>query len=116
MKFTLMPWPVGTEDHLLVLPPERWREMLARIRAKSMANPRVAALERVIGGNAVEQSLDKVGRICLPETMSKTVGVGKEVELVGRLDKFEVWNPQRYETASAEDKKLAMEAIKEIEI
>lgn len=116
VKFTLIPWPIGTEDRLLVLPPERWREMLARIRAKSMANPRVAALERQIGGNAVEQSLDKVGRICLPETMSKTVGVDKEVELVGRLDKFEIWNPQRYEAVSAEDKKLAVEALKEIDL
>ncbi|MBU6402485.1 MAG: hypothetical protein KGS61_19365 [Verrucomicrobia bacterium] len=116
VQLTLVPWPVGAEDRLLVLPPGRWREMLGRIRSKSLADPRVAALERVIGGTAIQQSLDKVGRICLPETMSTAVGLGKEVELVGRLDKFEIWDPRRYDALSAQDAKLAAEALKEMEL
>ena len=116
VKFTLLPWPIGAEDRVLVLPPERWREMLMRIRGKSLANPRIAALERSLAANAVQQSLDKVGRICLPAEMSKAVDLDTEVELVGRLDKFEIWNPQRYEAGSTEDTKLAAEAIKEIDL
>jgi DNA-binding transcriptional regulator/RsmH inhibitor MraZ len=48
--------------------------------------------------------------------MSRTVGLSKEVELVGRLDKFEIWNPGRYERVSAQDTEMAMQAIKEIEL
>ena len=45
-RFTMLPWPIGAEDRLLVLPPERWREMLHKLKARSLSDSRVAALER----------------------------------------------------------------------
>ena len=55
-------------------------------------------------------TLDKGGRICLPEGMAKAADRG-EAMLVGLVDRFEIWNPERY-AASAVDDQLLPEAFK----
>ena len=57
-------------------------------------------------------TLDKSGRLCLPEAMAKAVSIEKEAVLVGMFDRFEIWNPERYAVASAVDEELSSEAFK----
>ena len=116
VKFTLIPWPIGIEDRILVLPPARWKALRARLAEESMSDPEVAALETQIAANSAKVSLDKVGRMCLPEMLSQTVGLGKEVELVGRLDKFEIWNPKAYAESSAQNRTKAISAFNRLRL
>jgi DNA-binding transcriptional regulator/RsmH inhibitor MraZ len=44
--------------------------------------------------------------------MAKAVGIDKEAMLVGLVDSFEIWNPQRHAQASAADEALQDEAFK----
>ena len=115
-KFTVLPWPIGAEDRLLVLPPERWREMLQKLKARSLSDSRVEALEQEIAENALQVTPDKVGRICLSEEHARTVKIKDEAELVGRLDKFEIWEPGAREAIRVQNKKLAAEVLKEIDL
>jgi len=115
-KFTILPWPIGAEDRLLVLPPDRWREMLVKLKARSLSDPRVAALEQEIAENAVQVTLDKVGRICLPEELAKIARITSEAEFVGRLDKFEIWEPGARNAVRQQNKRLAAEVLKEIDL
>jgi DNA-binding transcriptional regulator/RsmH inhibitor MraZ len=115
-KFTVLPWPIGVEDRLLVLPPARWREMLQKLKARSLSDSRVEALEQEIAENAMQVIPDKVGRICLSEEHARTVKITNEAELVGRLDKFEIWEPGAREAVRAQNKKLAAEVLKEIDL
>jgi MraZ protein len=57
-------------------------------------------------------TLDKSGRLCLPEAMAKAVGLDKEAVLVGMFDRFEIWNPERYSIASKADAEQSSEAFK----
>ena len=115
-KFTVLPWPIGVEDRLLVLPPERWREMLQKLKTRSLSDPRIEALEQEIAENAMQVTPDKVGRICLTEEHARTVKITDEAELVGRLDKFEIWEPNARAAIRAQNKKLAAEVLKEIDL
>ena len=115
-KFTILPWPIGAEDRLLVLPPERWREMLVKLKSRSLSDPRAEALEQEIAENAAQVVPDKVGRICLLEEHAKVVKITGEAELVGRLDKFEIWEPKAREAMRAKNKRLAAEVLKEIDL
>jgi MraZ protein len=47
--------------------------------------------------------VDKAGRITLPEEMAREAGLDGEARLVGLLDRFEIWNPQRYAAVEASD-------------
>jgi division/cell wall cluster transcriptional repressor MraZ len=114
--FTLILWPIEIEDFLLVLPPERWRVMLDKLKTKSLQDRRVAALERVIGSTSAQLTLDSVGRFCLPETLSGPAKIDKEAAFIGRLDKFEIWSPERLQASAPSDKALAASVAQEIDL
>jgi len=79
------------------------------------ATPNKVVLKRFIGSESVQVSVDKAGRICLPEGMARAAGIKDEAMLVGLLDRFEIWNPQSYEKVKASDAVLAHEAFKLME-
>ena len=114
--FTVLLWPISVEEFLLVLPPERWQVMLDKLKMKSLHDKRVATLERVIGATSAPLSLDKVGRFCLPDHLAKPAAIENEAEFVGRLDKFEIWSPKRFQAGVSEDKSLAATVAEEIEL
>ena len=47
--------------------------------------------------------------------MARGAGLTGEVILVGLLDRFEIWNPERYQKVKAADAVLAPEAFKLME-
>jgi len=114
--FTLILWPIEQEEYLLVLPPERWKVMLDKLKTKSLHDRRVAALERTIGSTSAKLTLDKVGRFCLPENLTGPAGIGSEAVFVGRLDKFEIWSPKRLKASTTQDKTLAASIAEEIDL
>ena len=113
---TAVLWPIKVEQYVLVLPPERWQKMLDAFKTQSLGDERVAALERTIGGTSASLVLDKVGRFLLPDHLARPAGLEKEVQFVGRLGKFEIWNPERRGVASPDDKTLAAAVVQEINL
>ncbi|MDB6065477.1 MAG: cell division protein MraZ [Pedosphaera sp.] len=113
-ELTLILWPNGVQPNacLLVLPPAEMHALAEKIRAMPFADPKASALRRLLGSKSASVSLDKAGRICVPEAMAKAVGIEQEAMLVGLVDRFEIWNPERYDTVSAVDAALLPEAFK----
>jgi MraZ protein len=113
-EFTLILWPNGSQPDacVLVLPPAEMVALAAKIRGMSSADPKAQTLRRLIGGQSASATLDKSGRIVLPTEMTAKVGIDKEAVLVGLVDRFEIWSPERYESVSAVDSALLPEAFK----
>ena len=107
--FMVLAWPIAVKDFLLVLPPDGWRAMKEKMKSNSLTDTRVATLERVMGSISVPLTLDRFGRFCLPENLAEAVGIGKEAQFVGRMDKFEIWDPKRFAKANAQDEAVAAE-------
>ena len=107
-------WPNGDQPDacLLVLPPAKMAALVDKIQAMPFADKTAQSLRRLIGGQSASAAVDKAGRICLPDDMAKRVGIGKEAMMVGMLDRFAIWNPERYETVKAGDAVLLPEAFK----
>jgi MraZ protein len=118
VEFTLILWPKHKEGPCLrVLPPEEMAEMMRDIDAMPNSDPNKVVLKRFIGSESVQVALDKGGRICVPEEMAKAAGIKEKGEaiLVGLLDRFEIWNPERYDKVRASDAIMAQEAFKLME-
>ncbi len=111
---TLVLWPKGTmtEACLLVLPPKEWVALVQKLKAMPYADPNAEALRRLLGKKSDRVTLDRGGRICLPEALAKAAAIEKEAMLVGLVDRFEIWNPERHLAASAVDDELLPEAFK----
>ena len=115
VEFTLILWPQSSEGPCLrVLPPLEMAELMKSIDDMPNGGNKTA-LKRVVGSASVQVALDKGGRICIPDEMARGADIKGEAVLVGLLDRFEIWNPERYERVKAADAVLAQEAFKLME-
>lgn len=115
-QFTIILWPFSptNEPYLLVLPPEPMQALLDKLKAMPYSDPKAVSLRRLLGRNSDQVTVDKAGRICLPEPMAAGAGLKSEALLIGSWDRFEIWHPERYKAASAVDDALSSEAFKMI--
>jgi MraZ protein len=116
IQFTLIVWPQRTEGPCLrVLPPREMAELMASLDTMPNDDRNKTILKRIIGSESAQVTLDKAGRICVPEEMARAVGIENEAILVGLLDRFEIWNPARHEKVRSADAVMASEAFKLME-
>lgn len=116
IELTLILWPKDKEGPCLrVLPPEEMEKLMQTIDVIPTGDPSKVVLKRIIGSESVQVAVDKTGRICIPDEMAKGAGIADKAVLVGLLDRFEIWNPARYEAKRASDAVMAAEAFKLME-
>ncbi len=116
VEFTLVLWPKAKEGPCLrVLPPKQMATLMRDIDAMPNSDPNKVVLKRFIGSKSAQVPLDKAGRICLPEEMASAAGIRETAVLVGLLDRFEIWSPDRYEAVQNSDAVMAQEAFKLME-
>jgi MraZ protein len=89
--------------------------LMRDIDAMPNTDPNKVVLKRFIGSESEQVTIDKAGRICLPENMAAAAGIADKAVLVGLLDRFEIWNPERYDKVRAADAVMAQEAFKLME-
>lgn len=96
----------------MVLPPDLYTGLVRKVQQMSFTDATSESLRRLLGRRSETVTLDRSGRICLPETMSKAAEIAGQAKLVGLLDRFQIWNPERLEKVSALDESLLNEAFK----
>lgn len=102
MEFTIIPWPKHQAGVCLrVIPPDKLEKLMADIEAMPNTDPRKDVLLRLAGSRSEQVTLDKAGRICLPEGMARAAGLKNEAQLVGLFQQFEIWDPARYKQVEA---------------
>lgn len=116
VELTMMLWPKHNAGMCLrVLPPAQMAQLMADIDAMPKGDEKKIYLKRFIGSESAQVTLDKAGRICIPDEMARKADIKAEAVLVGLLDRFEIWSPARYEKVKAADAVLAHEAFKFME-
>jgi MraZ protein len=116
VELTILVWPKHQAGTCLrVLPPEKMAKLAADIDAMPNSDPGKVILKRFVGSKSVQVTLDKAGRICLPDEMAVAAGIKDEAVLVGMIDRFEIWNPARYEQVEAMDTVLSPRAFEMME-
>ena len=115
-EFTLIIWPKHQAGTCLrVLPPDQMAKLLGGIDALADSDPNKGVLKRWIGTDSVQAKLDSVGRVTVPEDMAAAADIKDEVVLAGMLNRFEMWNPKRYEQVQSSDKAILSQAIQFLE-
>jgi len=105
--FMLMYLPYqGLESNCVqVLPPRVMHDLLTKMNGIPDSSRESAIIKRAISSTSQLVHMDKVGRICIPEMMARITGIENQAILVGMIDRFQIWNPQRYESVKYEDEK-----------
>jgi MraZ protein len=96
--------PEANHQFLLVMSPKEF----ARTSSTAESNENVTARDRRIflrqlHSRAQHASLDRQGRLVLPEELCRKISLKGEVALVGNGGRFEIWNLQRWRRAHEEE-------------
>lgn len=81
---------------LVAYPYEEWVQLEEKTSSLSMVKKETRAFMRFFFSSATECSLDKQGRILIPQTLREYADLNKEVVLVGQLKKIEIWSKERW--------------------
>ncbi|MBI5388380.1 MAG: hypothetical protein HZA90_27260 [Verrucomicrobia bacterium] len=111
-EFTLVVWPSGNcGTFLRVLPPHQLDRLMKKIEEMPDSDPDKPVRKRYIGSHSMQATVDKQGRMVLPEEMAKAAGIGNEVVLRGCLDRFEMWSVERSAAVETTDSVKASESL-----
>ncbi len=83
-------------DALTLYPAETWGEVQERLRSLARSAPRSRHQLLSLTANAIEVVPDKQGRILIPDRLRDRVGIQDEAQMVGAIDKIEIWSPGRF--------------------
>ncbi len=76
-----------------------WQDwLLLEEKFSKIPNPSasIRAFRRLFLGGAEEQAIDAQGRIRLSADHREYAGIGGEVTILGLINRFELWDPERY--------------------
>ncbi len=91
----------GLDRCLTLYPLGVWQEIAAKVNALPITDPKGRALRRLLFADAVDATLDRQGRLLLPERLRDYAELERDIVIVG-LDRFiELWEPQRWEEENA---------------
>ncbi len=96
---------------LVIYTLDEWNTLLEKINSFPVMNQGVKAYRRLIFSRATECTLDKQGRILIPQNLREHAGLSGDSYLVGNNKKIEIWNPKKWDASEAS----AMESMNDIQ-
>lgn len=74
-----------------------WNEFIEPIRKQAAYDHNYQRYLRMLASEAVSIRIDTQNRILLPRELMDTVGITKDVIVVGVYSTFELWEPEHYD-------------------
>ncbi|MGH7457891.1 MAG: division/cell wall cluster transcriptional repressor MraZ [Longimicrobiaceae bacterium] len=87
------------EDALTLYPETAWAEVEQRLRELLRRQPEARGYVLGVTANAAEVTPDRQGRILIPQRLQESAKLDGSILVVGAIDRIELWNPERFESA-----------------
>ena len=95
---------------LFVFPASEMMHRIQSMRQHGVADKKARSFARVLASQSDLVSWDSQGRIRIKDELLAFANLTDQVELVGALDRFELWNPETLREAGALDRDSLMDA------
>jgi MraZ protein len=84
------------DECLAAYAPAEWERLEAQLVALPAFSKPAKGLTRLLASRAVDCALDGQGRILVPPALRAAAGLSREATVIGVLNRFEVWAPERW--------------------
>ncbi len=96
----------GFDRCLFVYPKQEWEEIVEKINANlSLTNRDERSFLRMFISPANEQTVDKQGRIALPQSLREYAGIQREAVILGAIKRIEIWSVESWNRYREENEK-----------
>lgn len=105
----------GVDEYVSVYPRPEWEAVEEKLRRLP---PSRRGFVRFLLAGAQEVEVDRQGRIGLPEVLREHAGIeiGKEVVVVGLIQRLEIWSEERWKKAVTKAQREAAKIAAEIDV
>ena len=104
------------EGCLAVYSLDDWERLKGDLRRLPVTGKAARRYIRTIISQASDSNIDKQGRIMIPKTLLRKAGIKNRVTIAGALNKFELWNPERFEEYMKDTEAVLEEAAEELNL
>lgn len=109
----------GLDNCLFVYTEKEWEKMAEKLASLPIGKANTRAFARLMLAGAMDVSLDKQGRIILPDYLRKYSKVSKKVVITGLYNRLEIWDEsvwEEYKKGTEENSGDIAEALGELEL
>ena len=91
----------GLDACLFVYPWREWEKLAAKLNNLPLAQADARGFARLMLAGAMEDDLDKLGRILVPDYLKAYASLKKKTVIAGVYNRIEIWDAQQWETYKA---------------
>jgi len=107
----------GLDNCLSLYTKKAWDDLAKKLQQLPISQSKSRAFARLMLAGAMDVTLDKQGRVMLPEYLRKYADLSKRVIVAGLLDRLELWDEaawNRYKAATEKDSSEIAETLGEL--
>lgn len=93
----------GMDSCLFVFPQKEWDKIDEKINGLQLSRKESRGLARLFYAGAINVSLDKMGRVLLPQSLRGYAKLEKEAIIIGVSSRVEIWDKEAWETYNDDD-------------
>ncbi len=86
----------GLDNCLFIYPKNDWQRLAEKLAALPIGQAKTRAFARLMLAGAMDVSLDKQGRVNLPDYLTTYAKLKKKVIITGLYDRLEVWDENEW--------------------
>lgn len=86
----------GLDRCLFLYPKKDWAKLAARLAALPIAKANTRAFSRLMLAGAMDVSIDRQGRVMLPDYLRMYAGITKKVVVAGLMNRLELWDADEW--------------------
>ena len=113
--FVITSYGVERDKYLMLYTPNTWREVIGRAKDVSSKSENATEMLRFISANAEYSSIDKQGRLVIPQKLLEIASLKRDVMIVGIVNRIEVWNLEDWNRKSDSVKKEYIDELADIQ-
>ena len=109
----------GLDGCLFLYTKNSWSELSGKLAKLPISQANTRAFSRLMLAGAMDVSLDKQGRIILPDYLKKYANLKKKVIVAGLMNRLEIWDEEKWEKYKGDTEKSSediSEALGELAI
>ena len=104
----------GMDPCLTAYPPDVWEEVARKVRQNASMRKAISYFNRHVSGSLMDCEIDAQGRVLIPAGLREYAGLVKKCRIVGTIDRFEIWDVDRYEQFMQQDKEDYRDQLAEL--
>jgi MraZ protein len=97
----------GLDNCLYLYPLQEWKKLAEKLSRLPITRSDSRAFVRLMLAGAMDVSLDRLGRILIPDYLKDYADLGKKIAVAGLYNRIEIWDENKWEAYKKQTTKQA---------